>query len=352
MKKRLFFLLTAIIVTLSALFSGCSCSGDDTLTFSNILKDFTTETLSYKVEYVSDYNESTAKTPSLDNYFTFEYSIGTFNSEYKKASKSDEKIKNSDILEIKNANGEALVDEVYSLTTDFEIDLKVTLAGNEYTHKEKITTETYIAPSGVSFAPLYAKEDAEYFIITINSAKAEISVLKSVSETFYNKNEYRTIKTTKSFKPDETVSMDGAETTETTTKYSFRSAIDNAELLFAVRGLKTEEKSSEKIKAVSSGFNSPQPLKISNLSSAEKTLELNYNGSTVTENIKYSSLSFSIDNTRTSGAPQYLSVQTEAAGNVKNTCLLLEYVKPLVVYGDAFTSMGALKFTLNGVTVS
>ncbi|MEG9430374.1 MAG: hypothetical protein VZQ61_05585 [Christensenellaceae bacterium] len=348
MKKRPIAFFIAVLAAFSAILSGCSCSGDSTLSFNSI--NATAETLSYTVKQVDDYG-SIKKSAELDKYFTFEYSVGTYTTTLEETSKSDEEIKNSDILEIKDAKGDALIANVYKLTTDFEIDLTVTINGQEpYLHKEKITTKTYIASHGASLAPLYAKEDAEYTIISVGSDKAEIAIVKSVSETFYNKDEYRTVKTYKDFKTDETVNLDGVEAQETTTKYTFRSAIDNAELLFAIRGLKIEEKASETIQAVSSGYEAPQPIKITNTALAEKQFTLkNYNGAeNVTETIKYSSLSFALDKTNASGTPQYASVQTEEKGNIKNTCLLLEYVKPLITYGT-FMSMGALEFTLNSV---
>lgn len=346
MKKRPIAFFIAVLAAFSAILSGCSCSGDSTLSFNSI--NATAETLSYTVKQVDDYG-SVKKSAELDKYFTFEYSVGTYTTTLEETSKSDEEIKNSDILEIKDAKGDALIANVYKLTTDFEIDLTVTINGQEpYLHKEKITTKTYIASHGASLAPLYAKEDAEYTIISVGSDKAEIAIVKSVSETFYNKDEYRTVKTYKDFKTDETVNLDGVEAQETTTKYTFRSAIDNAELLFAIRGLKIEEKASETIQAVSSGYEAPQPIKITNTALAEKQFTLNYNGEPRTETIKYASLSFALDKTNASGTPQYASVQTEAAGNIKNTCLLLEYVMPLTTYGS-FMSMGALEFTLNSV---
>lgn len=348
MKKRPIAFFIAALVAGAAILSGCSCSGDDTLQFNSI--NVAAETLSYKVEYVDDY-ASIKKSAELDKYFNFEYSIGNYTTKLEEANKSDEEIKNSDILEIKDAKGDLLVSSVYSLTTDFEIDLKVTISGTEYTHTEKITTKAYIASHGTSLAPLYAKEEAEYTVISVGSDKAEISVLASESKTFYNKDEYRTEKRYKYFKTDETVDLNDSEWQETTTKYTFRSAIDNAELLFAIRGLKIEEKASETIKAVSPAYESSEPIKITNTAVAEKQFTLNYNGTpNVTETIKYASLSFVLDKTNTSGTPQYASIQTEAAGNIKNTCLLLEYVKPLIVYGASFMSMGALVFTLNSVT--
>ena len=347
MKKRPIAFFIAALVAGATILSGCSCSGDSTLSFNSIKA--TAETLSYNVRYVEDYNESTKKNAELDKYFTFFYSVGNYTTELKEANKSDEEIKNSDILSIKDAKGDPLVTTVYSLTTDFEIDLKVTINGTEYPLTEKITTKAYIASHGASLAPLYAQEDATYSVISVGTDKTEIAIVKSVSETFYNKDEYRTERKVKYFNIDETVDSGDVEAQETTTKYTFRSAIDNAELLFAIRGLKIEEKASETINAVSSGYESPQPLKITNTAAAEKQFTLNYNGESFTETIKYASMSFALDKTNASGASQYASVQTEGAENIKNTCLLLEYVKPLIAYGGAFMSMGALVFTLNSV---
>lgn len=350
MKKRPIAFVIATLVVGAAILSGCSCSGDGILSFTSI--NTTAETLTYNVRYVDDYG-SIKKSAELDKYFTFFYSVGTYTTKLEEANKSDEEIKNSDILNIKDAKGDPLVTTVYSLTTDFEIDLTVTVNGQEpYIHTEKITTKAYIASHGASLAPLYAKEEAEYAVISVGSEKTDIKIVKSVSETFYNKDEYRTVKTYKDFNTDETVNLDGVEAQETTTKYTFRSAIDNAELLFAIRGLKIEEKASETVNAIWSAYNSPQTLKITNTAVTEKQFTLNYNGENRTETIKYASLIFALNNTNASGASQYASVQTEAAGNVKNTCLLLEYIKPLITYGGTFMSMGALVFTLESVVTA
>lgn len=349
MKKRLIAFLVAALAAIITVFGGCSCSGNDSLSFNSI--NANAETLSYKVEYVQDYNESTKKNAELDKYFTPEfpeYTDGTYKSEYKAADKSEI---TSDILDSKAESGKPLIDTVYLLNTEFKIKLKITIKDKDFEHTEKITTKAYIAPYGASFAPLYAEEDAEYTVISVGT-ETKVSVLKSVTKTYYDKNEYRTEQTAKSFSENETVTLDGVEPQERTTDYTFRSAIDNAELLFAIRGLKINEKASETINAVWSAYESPQPLKITNTQLAEKQFTLNYNGESVTETIKYSSLVYALDKTNASGASQYANVQTDAAGKINNTCLLLEYVKPLIVYGGTFMSMGALKFTLESVTVS
>ena len=345
MKKRLIAFIAVAISAVSAVFSGCSCTGNDPLSFDFELPK--AETLSYKVEHVVDYNESTKKNAELDNYFTFNYQVGTYKSVLKAADKSEVPYK-SDILDIKEPNGEALVKTVYSLTTEFEIGLTVTIDESEKEYTERITTVAYIASFGISFAPLYAEENAEYTNIALGE-KTSVSVLKSETKTFYDKEEYHTVKRAKYFAADETVTLDGVDAEETTTKYAFRSAIDNAEFLFAVRSLKIDEKAAKSINVVSSGFSAPQPVKITNTAASENDFSFNYNGNTVTEKIKYASLSYSLDKTNASGIPQYASVQTESAGQVKNTCLLLEYVKPLITYGSNFMSMGALKFTLTTV---
>ena len=350
MRTKLFALISAAAIGLFALLGGCSCSGDNVLSFSDVSPN--TEKLCYTVEYVEDYNESTKKDVNLNNLFTVEYTNGSYVSELSSAT-VDSVTGNSDILDIKDTKGEPFIERVYLLTTEFKIDLKITIGENEYNRTEKITTKAYIASAGVSFAPLYACEDAEYLIISAGAEKVETAVVKSYTETFYDKDEFRSVKTAKTFNvtdAKESMSLDGETPQEKTVKYDFRTAIDNAELLFAIRGVAVAENASATVNVISPAYDSPTPVRITNSGTAEKSFSLNYNGETVTSNVKYNQLSFAINSTNASGAPQYANVQTEAAGVIKNNALLLEYVKPLFVYGS-YMKMGALKFTLNDVTI-
>lgn len=351
MKRNLVALFAAGAIAVCALFGGCSCTGNATLSFSPMNHD--NETLEYTVKYSDDYNDATKKDASIDSLFAFEYSEGKYLSEVKKAATSDEAIKNSDILAIKDSNGDTLVDTVYLMTTEFTVDLKLVIGETEYNHTERITTTSYFAGTGKSLAPLYAKEDAEYTIISTGVESVQAYIVKSVSETYYDKAEYRTVKTAKTFnadEPAENITLDGATAEETKGEYAFRSAIDNAELLYAIRVSKAEENSPDSLSVISPAYNEPMPISVSATAASEKTLNINYNGEDVSATFQYKPLSFALNRTNAKGTSQYASVQISDAGTVKNHALLIEYVKPLTTYGN-YLKMGALVFTLSSATI-
>lgn len=347
MKKKFFAIFAAATVGLCALFGACSC-GNDTLAFDNNVKP--TETLTYKVEYFADY-ENNKKEEKLDGIFTTVYSNGVYTTEFKQANKSEVK---SDILDIKDAKDEPLVDTVYMLTTDFSVDLTLTIGDKTYDHNEKITTKTYFAQAGVSFAPLYAKTESEYVIISVNGDTANAIIVKTLSETFYDKSEYRTLKTSKTFNIDtaaENITLENETAQESKQGYTFRSVIDNTELLFVLRGVSIAEKASTNVSVVSTEYERPTSLGITNAATSEDEITLTYNGAEVKDTVKYNSMNFLVNSTNTAGLTQYLNVQSEGSEKIPYSALILKYVKPLTTYGS-FSKMGALVFTLTDVTVS
>ena len=302
------------------------------------------------MNYDEHYNDFTKKDATLDSVLAFEYSEGKFVSEITAATKDG---LTSDILDIKDAKGQPLVGTVYLLTSDFGIDLKVTVNGKEFNHREKIIKKVYFADTGVSLAPLYSEEDAEYFIIYTSSNNAEPQIIKRTTVTVYDKDAYSAVTAAKAFAADtaaENLTMDGAITQEYTSKYSFRSAIDNAALLYAIRGVKPQENATKNLNVISSAYQEPVALAVKNNGAAEKSFTINYNGAPVTETIKYDQFSFAVNKTNASGVSQYVSVQSADTETFKNS-LLLEYAEPLSTQ-DSYLKMGALVFTLTSVTVN
>lgn len=333
--KKLLSLIAAALIGACALLGGCSCGGAEQLSFRMDVPD--NEILTYKVEYSENYIKNAEKDARLDSIFTFEYGVGEYVSACRKFDNREQI--DSDIKELlKN-------DNVYELTTNFTIDLKLTIGGKEYTNTESISTLAYVAPSGMSLAPLYAKETAKYFIISVSDNAATVKITETESETFYNQDKYRIVKSYKIYEPDKT---EEATTSETSGNYTFRSVIDNAELLFALRGVRLKEQATADIPVVSSAYNTPQTLRITNAVNAEEEFTLNYNGTPITQKIKYNSLNFRKSSTNTAGALQYLNVQSESAGSLPDIGLPLKYAKPLLVYGS-FLSMGSLVFTLTDI---
>lgn len=336
MKKKILMILATAVIAVSAVFSGCSCSGDNALSFKVTTPEY--EKAVYTVKYQNEYLGNAKKTDYPNNGLSFTYGEGSFVTELKQ--ETDISGIKSDIKDLE------IVTTVYSYTTEFTIPLKVKIGEKEYDHTEKIITKTYIAGAGASLAPLYSKEEAEYFMISANEKDAAAVIFKSETETFYDKSELVSVKKYKDFKPEETeITLDGVTPTETETKYDFRSAIDNAELLFALRGLNDmDEKASKSIKVISPEYKDAQGIKITNDGKSQDKFTINGKE----ENVAYNTLSFRMDDQNKAGTLQYVKIQSAKSENLENNAYLLEYAKPLIYYGS-FSNMGWLVFTVSEI---
>lgn len=335
--KKIFTILTAALIGILSFLSGCSCAGNEPLTFKITMPKDNSETLIYNVEYTKD-----SKDETLDGIFTFEYQNGKYLSTCKRI---------LDRTNIESGIKDLLTDvDIYEVKTEFSIDFTFTINGKENTHTETVFSVAYIAASGMSLAPLYAREDAEYVIIYLNNESAEAAIFKSQSETIYNQDKYTKLKKYKSFNLDEEINFDGAIETEYSGKYTFRTAIDNAELYFALRGVASniEEKNTTTVPVISPAYNDPDTLKIVNNGNASDKFNIKYNGVEISETVKYANLSFCRNNTKSAGQSQFIAVQTESTENLPNINVPLRITKPLIAYGN-FKSMGGLVFTLSEI---
>ena len=334
MKKNIIALISATVISLSAFLGGCSCAGAEQLSF-NFSREIEPETLTYTVEYSENYIESYKKDPSVN--IDFEYANGTYVTKCQKV--VDRKDIESDIKDLLNDKN------IYLLTTDFSIELTF----NKEHHTETISTVAYVADAGMSLAPLYAKEIAEYVIFSAAENGAQAAIVKTESETFYNQENYTKVKKYKTFKFGDEINFDDAEQNTYSGKYTLRSVIDNAELYFALRGLTSiEEKSAKNVAVVSPAFNNPETLKITNNGASGETFTVKYNGETITENIKYTQLAFQLNKQNASGKTQYVSIQTEKTEKLPNFNIPLKFAKPLFLYGG-FNSIGCLVFTVSEI---
>lgn len=355
MKKRFFALILGITVLISAFSGGCSCSGETTLSFDAKMMPADFERLVYTVKYAEDYLGRAKKTDEFNNLVTFRFGDengkGSFSTEITKANGSEIQ---SDILDLKSPTGDSLVTDIYKITADFAIDIKTTIKGAEYNHTERITTKAYIAGTGASLAPLYSEEHTEYMLISVNADDAQAVILKSETKTFYDKSSLRVEKKSKYFAPDaaaEEITLEN-ETAEVTEKnYSFRSLIDNAELLFALRGIAPEEKSSQNVPVTSPVYPAnPQTMRITHGDSASGDFTVRYNGGeTIAENFTYNIFDYRLANDNAAGKSQYYKIQSKKSENVENYALMLEYATPLTFYGS-WANMGWLVFTISEIT--
>ncbi|MBQ9485303.1 MAG: hypothetical protein IJU83_00530 [Clostridia bacterium] len=354
MNKKLVALFSALTLSLTAFLGGCSCSGATTLSFSNAFAGGDTisgayaEKLVYDVEYKPDYNDALKKNADLDGVMSFEFTNGKYVSEFKGSLTAA--VLDGLTSDIKDKLSET-DSNAYSLHTEFTLDASVTITDKTYDHTDYIYSTVYFAPAGLSFAPLYSKTESEYFIISANKDSAAVLLVKTVYEVFYTQKEYRAVQTAKTFDADETApSLDDVESIEKTVKYDYRSVIDNAQLLFAVRGVSLAEKASAVIPATSLNYDRATSLRFTNAGTSEKRINVKYNGADISETVKYNALNFRVDSTNTAGTAQYISVQADKTENLPHRALPIEYVKGLITYGN-FSCMGALVFTLAEVEI-
>lgn len=340
--KKIISILSALFLVLCVFTAGCSCSGESYLSFS--IETANSEKMTYSIKFAEDYLGNYKKSAETDNAFKYNYDCenATFVTELQPVHDLPEKIKNNDIV-----NSSTVNKAVYKYTTKFRVPLTVTVNGTEYTHNETVETTAYVADKGVSLAPIYAIEQAEYYEISASNEKAVIKILKTETETLYSTEEFTTTKKYKEFDIDtsaENITLENVTPIETTEEYTFRAAIDNAELLFAIRGIELSSTASISIPVISPSYNKPTALKITNVSSATNKFEINGEEQDKT----YNTLSFCVDNTNTSGLSQYVKVQSP---NTKNgNALLLEYAKPLIcIYNGKYASMGWLVLTLSEI---
>ena len=331
MRKKFIFIIVSAIFAFGALFSGCSCAGDKTLAFS--INSLNSETFTYTVSYEKSYLGTSAE---YSDAF-FEYGAGEFVTTLKSA----ESLADKGSEEIKNI----IENTAYVFTTDFSIDLTITIGGQPYYHKETVKTTAYFAGAGYSLAPLYATEESEYLNIGIINSETKAYIIKTETVTNYDKNSFTTSKKFASFDLNETATLENQEPVVTTANYAFKTAIDNAELLYALRGVALNESSSTVLPVISSAYKTPTDLKVTNESATTGEFTIN----DIKETKSYDTLSFVVNNTDASGSKQYVKVQS-ATANAQNAPLLLEYAKPLI-YSDNgnYASMGWLVFTLSEI---
>ena len=144
-----------------------------------------------------------------------------------------------------------------------------------------------------------------------------------------------------------------------TADYTYKTVIDNAQLLFAIRNIDIQQEQAIQIPVVSYQYAEAKNLIFANNGENKiKDISINYNNidstNTYTE-ITVAQYSFGINSINAAGAKQILYVQKAQENAGQNAppykSLLYRYVAPVIEYG-AFSSLGSLVYTLESVTIS
>lgn len=353
MKKRfliIFSLMMAMVMTIFA--SGCSaCNTSSPLSFTNaFLGGGTpaeisgyTETLEYKVEFDDNYNSRLKKDSTIPDKIAYEFNDGIYKTELI-AGKTD------GLQTSINIDGELVyyLKTTFTITAEYSVDGDYAEGGIDATirgmkgkaYNDEIVSEVYFLKAGQSFAPLYSKTSQKYSLLHIGGDKASVGYSTCEYETIYKNGSY----TTKT--------ITGEKTETKTSEYTFKQAIDNVQLLFALRNVNIAKDGSYSLPTTSPVYSEPQTLSVSN--NGEETtsaMDIEINGQVANGlQIHVKNYSFAISAKNNTGIAQYVKIQTAKSGNLDYNAHMIEYASPLVSYGS-FGVMGALVYKLSKVEI-
>lgn len=347
MKKRIFAIILFVVAIIFTL-SGCSCEGVTILSFSNAYNGGSeplagyTERCEYTVEY-SAKNEYYEKSSKLSDSLIISYENGTYVTELKvesglPATASDGTAIESDIRDLLDGK------TVLHFTTELTIDIRYSANGKEDTHTESIRSEIYFGNSDMSFAPIYSKTVSETSLLLFKSAS--INTFTSNYTTVYNQNDY-TLTGSSSLSDGQNTNSTDYERTQ---DYTFRSLIDNAEFMFAVRNKTIAQESTGSLLATALTYDDAQSIIISHDGTSDSNVNFTYNGEGITE-LTLNSFSYTLNESTNTGMPQYYFLQAKETDTLPNKSLLVKYIEPIIEY-SSIECAGSFIYNLKSVTVT
>ena len=347
MKKRI---LAMGILLVFAVLSLTGCGEKSILYFSNDWNIGYHEEAEYSVQYYSDYavgKYSFSKNSALnDANLEIAYKDGSLKVRTEvmdKLSVTDENVLKSNILnEIPSSEG-----YVFCTTSEFNITACYKYGDMQdfQEYVDRVTEKVYFCQGKLGFAPIYSET------LNLSSSLSYKSNVFSVERTYVKSSTLYDVSSyiCKVEKID-TETNDVINYTEKTHKYYYKTLIDNAEFLFAVRFFNISDKSAVCPITSYNYLGTAKDIAYRSFQTAtEENLAVKINGADTTLKLPVTCVSYEI-NESTSGKSQILFVQNgEDEGKLENKKLLVKYVMPLPV-AHSFYYQGALVFTLSSLT--
>lgn len=326
--KRFLPKLTSFFLAVFLLFTAIGCSGKTILSFNNsfngginaAVEPGLTEVCEYDVVFKKNENFSSAV---LED---FRCENGSFKTTLKVLSSyPGENLPDTDLYD-KNA---AVLSNVITFTTRFDITTVYKIDGQEKAFDDYVESVVYFLPSEDSFAPLYSK--------TLKHTGDPFSETSSYSDysysVVYGKSSY-VLTTTES----------------KTVKYTPKTVIDNAELLFAIRNFNITDTPTS-LPVVSDAYKEATSLSFVADSEETKSYRIDINGEENNYAVKIKNCHFNVYSSKESGEYQYFAVQ-KSGGEGAYRAFLTYYSQPLTLtLGELVpTNLGTVNFTLSKVT--
>ncbi len=354
--KKFLMLLTSFTLLVALVLSGCDCSCSSTpnLTFKSSFfggekaKQGYKETLTYSVNYDGDaqsYPELT-KSAQTDGY------IEKSGISYEGELITTLEIGNttdvpadvaSDILSEENVSTER-ISNVYVYKTQLNIKASYTFKDSQtpIVVNDKIETEVYFLPEGYSFAPIYSKYFADMHLLTIAS-ETKVSRVQYDYKTTYNIDEF--IMTKSVTRLDQNGEILDNEVDELEEEYSYKKAIDNNSLLFALRNYATDVEQTASLSVISPAYGEDKSLLLSAHVLADASIDF-MSGVPTDEKLPVKNFSMNVNEKNAQGTSHYFTVQTGASASVANKALLVKFAQPILDYNTT-SCLGALEFKLS-----
>ncbi len=343
-------IVISLLLVFTVLFAGCSCNQAPNLTFSDNWNQGSeqgigySETQTYAVSFNDNYASggySFVKSSEITSELaTYEFTNGSYTTNLSVVAKD---------ASVPNVDSDVLKDYtlgLYKYTTEFRITAKYSCAPDKV-YDDYITTVTYFCTSNASYAPIYTKTENKSSILHVNNGVASVKESHSLTDISYQKATY----TIKEYNPQT------KEVTKSTDyNYSFKTAIDNNQLLFAIRNSTVPEKSALTLPTVVPTYGSLKNIQVAQY---QENLSENVTVNGSTANMEMQCLSFVLsgsssscigNGTTNTGRAQLLFVQAKENDVLAKRSQIIRYVTPLTTY-DSFNLMGALVFDLTSYTV-
>ena len=344
--KKLSLTIISLVLALTMAFSLAGCSQKTQLSFNqNVLGGQTSsgsstgllETLTYSVNLVDNYNDLVIKSSVItDNLVKYEFSDG----------KMIVKLSALDFLpdgittDIDWTNS-----KIYHLETDFAINVKYTIGENETIHEDTIYSSCYFLSQGHSFAPIYSdyKVNNSYLRLpTSEEEKAQVEIHEYQYITSYNQSKYTMVTN---------VLGDNPNSATKDYEYTYKTLIDNTQLLFALRSFTVTENVTHNLPVVSPSYGLEKTLAVTLKDSStfrnDKGIAV---GEVVANNIPVNNVRYIINSTENTGSYHFVKIQKSATNELPFKAFMVEYAAPLLAFGT-FNCMGALVYTLESVSL-
>lgn len=340
MKKRIITFSLCFCILISVL-SGCSCNDLDPLEFNKNFMNETTfgkETLTYSIDF----------NPSASANFKnveFNYEKG----EYKTV---------LEVLSTPPTLPDGLTSDIfgnvsksamfYKLSTTMTLPVYYKTAKDEISRTDTISTVCYMCDVSHSLAPIYSKTESDYTILDYSDDFSSVQNVKTSCEVLYDFSSYKM--TSVVFDKD----GKATDTQVKTYEYSFKTVIDNTQLLFAIRNTNLDEGKAKIFPTVSRNYGDSVELYIKNQTSKTNTFSVHLNEKGAENDyqpsVSYSEFQFYINTSASSGSAQKVCIQNSQKSELPFNSYIVSYEEPLIAYG-VFTIMGSLVYNVTNVTI-